>query len=249
MSSSSSSNKMTAPTMNRKKKAPPKRRVFFVEEKNTVQYFEAVDHEDTELIESLWQQGWEMYNCKQDIKVTARKWRQTGLGVFLNDAYHCDNDLSPTLCQKQLNTLAQLPDEMHMRGVERYLSRKHDQERTTRKRSIIREVVCQFRTLQHQVDCNALGLAESQQMLSRFARSLNQDAEVFARRMGKADEVVMRQGPAPSIKPAQDLLEYVHSLELERMRRGGRAMKSSPAASANPQHTPPYGRRLQARQA
>jgi len=237
-----------APNNRKKKAGTAKRRVLFVGERNTVREFESVDAENFELLESLWQQCWEMDNCKQEIKERAKKWRQTGMGVFLNDVFHCDNDMTPTLCQKQLNTLAQLPDELHMRGVERYLSRKHDQERTTRKRSTVREVVAQFRTLRTQVNANALGLAESQTILAQFARSLNQDAEVLARRMGKADEWVARKGPARSIRPAQELLDYCHDLELERMHKGSKSslghVKAAPHASAAI-----TGRRLQARQA
>lgn len=230
-----------------------KRRVLFVEERNTVREFEAVDNADEDLLESLWQQGYEMLECKQTIKVRAKKWRQTGMGMFLNDVYHCDNDLSPALCQKQLNAFAQLPDDMHMRGVERYLSRKHDQERTSRKRTILGQVVAQFNSLQAHTN---LTQAESERLLAQFARRLNQDAELFARRIGKADELVVRQGEAKNIQPALELLDYLHKAELEKIHKGsnssGRGQTTSQQSS---QLKPPpvaaftAGRRLQARQA
>ena len=67
-----------------------KRRVYFVEERNTVCEFEPIDNADTELVGSLWQQPWEMFESRQALKARARQWRTTGLGILLADTVvHC----------------------------------------------------------------------------------------------------------------------------------------------------------------
>lgn len=231
----------------KKKSSSPKRRVVFVQARDTVREYQAVDQNDVELLEALWQQEWEMDECKQLVRVRAKQWRRTGMGNLLNNTYLCDNDLTPALCQQQLNTLAQLPDEFHMRGVERHLSRKHDQDRTYRKRTIVQEVVYQFDTLQHQVENGNLTAAEAHEFLGQFSRGLNKEAALFARRMGKADEVVMRKGSAKSIEPAMELLEYLDNLEGEQSRNKGGAGRGQLKAAAPSSAL--SGRRLQARQA
>ena len=245
---------VTRPTTGKKKAASPKRRVVFVEARNTVREFLSVDPTDSDLLETLWQQVWEMEECKHHIRVRAKQWRRTGMGVFLNYAYLCDNDLAPALCQEQLNTLSQLPDEFHMRGVERYLCRKHDQDRTNRKRAVVQDIVGQFHTLQAQVSIGTMTQAKADQVLGQFARQLNEDAELFARRIAKADEVAMKKGPAKNIQPAMELMEHLHNLEIERTRKGTTraSSASSSAGSGGPiksQSTAFSGRRLQARQA
>ena len=262
---SSSSSRLDQECMNTdissaKPKQQQRRRVYFVEERNRIHEFQPIDKEDTDLVAALWQQPWEMYECKQSIKTRARQWRSTGLGMLLADTFHSTGDLlqqqqpsipgigntpnnnssskqkkrmNPHLCQKQLNTFAQLPDEFYNRGVERYLSRQHDQERTLCKRSILQEIVVQAQNLRRQQrqsnnsnnsqDSSATTrlLQEQQQAaeyLSRFAQQLNRDAALFARRCGRADEVAVRKGTADSPEVAYRLVDYLIELEQEQQR-------------------------------
>lgn len=260
---------MASPSKN--KKSLPARRVYFVERRNTLLEFEGVDKCDFKLIEQLWQQGWEMNGTKQKMKARARQWRTTGLGILLHDAFYCDHDLPPTLCQNQLNTLARLPDELNNRGIERYLSRKHDTERTARKRAFVQDVVDQYEVLREQVDCDILTNNELWDVLGDYSRSMNLAAEVFARRLGKADEVATRRGEYADSREAEIVMEYLNARELERIYENdsnnrapgtGPANKRAPAsASSNLKRGSPVaqaphtaatfttGHRLQARQA
>ena len=241
-----------ATTMSTTSSAKPqqqqRRRVYFVEERNSIHEFQPIDKEDTDLVASLWQQPWEMYECKQSIKSRARQWRSTGLGMLLADTFHSTGDLlqssssssssnqqqqtrrnHPRLCQKQLNTFAQLPDEFYNRGVERYLSRQHDQERTLCKRSILREIVVQAQSLRRQprnnydTDASSARLLQQQQQqaeyLARFAQQLNRDATLFARRCGRADEVAARKGGAESVDVAYRLVDYLIQLEQQQQQQ------------------------------
>jgi hypothetical protein len=256
------------------KKSLPVRRVYFVEERNTLLEFEGINTSDFKLLQQLWQQGWEMDDTKQKMKTRARQWRTTGFGMLLHDAFYCDHGLPPTLCQNQLNVLARLPDELNNRGIERYLSRKHDTERTSRKRAFVQDVVGQYEALREQVDCDILAENELWDILGDYSRSMNVEAEVFARRLGKADEVAMRRGEYADSREAEILMEYLHSRELERISdnaynnragigpakklapaTGSSNLKKVPPAAAQGPHTPhtaatfTSGRRLQARQA
>jgi hypothetical protein len=191
------------------KQAAKKKSVTFVEEKNTILEFDSIDREDTELVTSLWHQPWEMHGSKEIMKSRARQWRKTGLGILLDDVFD-DPEHGPLLTQKRLNAFVQLPDELYMRGVERYLSRKHDQERTARKRSIVRDVVVQAESLK---GVKNMPLKERQTVLALFAKQYSRDAELYARRIAKADEVCLLKGEDPS--QAEMLVEYLVHLERE----------------------------------
>jgi hypothetical protein len=238
---------MASPSKN--KKSLQERRVYFMEERNTILEFESVNECDFKLIEQLWQQRWEMDDTKQKMKERARQWRTTGFGMFLHDAFFCDHGLPPTLCQNQLNTLARLPDELNNRGIERYLSRKHDAERTVRKRAFVQDVVEQYGALRQQVHCNILTDDDLWDVLGDYSRSLNLEAELFARRLGKADEVAMRRGEYADSREAEILMAFLHARELERNLdndRKDRALGTGPAnkhapvtASSNLKRGPP----------
>lgn len=187
---------------------PVRRRVRFAEERNTVLEFEAVDNEDEELVRKLWHQPEDMQECKQALKLRARRWRQTGLGILLNSTFQ---DPNPLLCQKCLNAFAQLPEDLYNRGIERYLSKLHDMQRTTRKRSNLKDVLAHARSLDA---VSNMPLEEKQNVLALFARHLNRDAELFARRIAKADEIAVTEGDDPS--GADIMFNYLKHLEREK---------------------------------
>lgn len=254
------------------------RRVYFVEERNIVHEFQPVDLSDLALVTALWQQPAEMYNCKQALKSSARQWRSTGLGMLLADTFHSTGDLkgkannsindgsdrnsnsnvkqrmNPRLCQKQLNTFAQLPDEFYNRGIERYLSRKHDHERTMCKRSIIQEIVFQSEQLRRQQQKQKRSVAQKgeessttqqeqqhqAEYLARFAQQLNRDAAIFARRCGRADELAVRRGAAENLDAAYRLVDYLIELYHEQQQQnGGMAVMPTHERPAHQKQPPP----------
>jgi len=238
-----------------------KSQVKFAEERNTVHEFIAVDRTDHGLVASLWQQPWEMAQTKQSLKVRAKQWRTTGLGILLANTFVGDNGLEENqkLCQRQLNTFAQLPDDLYNRGIERHLNRKHDQERTSRKTSNVRLILARWKNIQEQClihnkneEHNTAGVAtleyatndplvserlfrEQAEHVAKYAQSLNRHAALFARRLGKADEVVMRKGPAESVEAAYVVVD--HLMELERRRLASSQL--SPAVMSTHESSPP----------
>ncbi|CAB9511992.1 expressed unknown protein [Seminavis robusta] len=247
-----------------------KRRVYFVEERNTLLVYQGIDTSDRAYLEELFHQVWEMNDCKAAIKSRARKWRTTGLGMLLHDTFCLanNNGLPAPLCQKQLETFARLPDALYNRGIERYLSRKHDTERTTKKRYIIQDIVAQYRLLCQQHD--TVSVDERWELVGQAAQRMTHDATLFARRMGHADEVVMRRGcDTPDAIEAQRLMQYLQARGMELIKRqqqqapqmmpasNNHKMAPPPAAStAAPPTTTPHkkkflgrGLRMQARQA
>jgi len=208
---------------------PVKAKVMFVASNNQIHEFDSmIDYTDQQLLESLWHQPWEMHTCKQALRARAQEWRKTGLGVLLADTFHFDSNSSQSttpsspsamtsskLCQKQLVTFCQLPDELYNRGIERHLSRQHDEERTTRKRSAIREIVAQYRTLRQNAS-DALSPDEQASYVAQFSQQLSRDAAIFARRLGRADEIVARKGEMKNPHDALMLVDYLIHLQQER---------------------------------
>lgn len=229
----------------------PGRHVWFMDARNTVHEFEGIDKEDSDLVQALWQQSWEMYEGKQLLKVKARRFRSTGLGILLADTF---KDPNPHLCQKSLNAFTQLPSDLYNRGIERYLSKEHDMQRTKKKKQILQDVLAQARSLN---SVRNMPSVEKQNILSLFAKHLSRDAELFARRIGLADEQAVDK---ESMEGAEIMAEYLKQLQnqkkMEQHRKDSRTVRASGnegqnvSSSSQQQQTPSLkDQRLRARQA
>jgi len=144
------------------------------------------------IAEKLWYQPWERKEHKRAIKRDAREWRQTGLGILLHDTFVNPNPKETQCC---LNAFVQLADEAYSRGIERYLSQQHDEQRVERKRNFVQDVLEQARYLD---SLRNVSEDEKRDKLAEFSALQSKCAEVFARRIGKADETVVLKGEDPS---------------------------------------------------
>lgn len=142
-------------------------------------------------VEELWYQPWERKEHKREMKRDAKLWRQSGLGVLLHDTFVNPN---PKLAQACLNAFTQLGDADYVRGSERYLSLPHDEQRSERKRDFVQDVLEQARYLD---TIKNLSPDEKTTKLAEFASLQSRCAEVFARRIGSADETAVRKGEDP----------------------------------------------------
>lgn len=143
------------------------------------------------MIETLWFQPWEMQACKDELKARARQWRSMGYGILLRDTFDDIAQTNPLLSQKRLTAFCQMSDEEYNRGIERYLSKQLDSIRSTTKRQVIRSVVEHSEYLK---TLSGTGPQERENILALFARHQSRNAEQFARRIAKADEMVAIHG-------------------------------------------------------
>ena len=165
--------------------------VHFMDEHNTVVEVESFLDLEEGIVDKLWYPSTYHRDCKQQLKDEARNWRKSGMGILLHDAFVNPN---PRQSQNCLNAFVQLSDEDYCRGVERYLSQQHDAQRSTRKHDFLDDVVEQARYLE---SLKFLTMEERTKKLAEFAALQSRCAEVFARRMGKADEYVAKHGEDP----------------------------------------------------
>lgn len=174
-----------------------RQRVHFVAKADTVLEVESY-MEDAALVPKLWYNAQELKVLKSDIKESAREWRKTGLGILLHDTFDKQTDDHPELTQKCLNAFAQLSESEYNRGIERYLSRQHDEKRVQVKHNHVQDVLEQERYLQNH---SRLSVEQRRMKLAEFAQLQSKAAEVFARRVGKADERAVMRGEDPSAAP------------------------------------------------
>lgn len=168
------------------------RGVRFDDSTNQLFEIEPVMYVEEGIHEELWYQPWEQKENKRAMKRVAREWRKTGLQILLNDTFVNPN---PKLTQSCLDAFVQLADSEYVRGSERYLSHQHDEQRTGRKRNFIQDVLEQSRYLE---TCKHMSADEKREKLAEFSQLQSKCAEVFARRIGQADETVAKNGENPS---------------------------------------------------
>lgn len=163
------------------KHSTTKRSISFDFEKNTTRIFEVNEVHPQE----IWFIGEDHTDMKNRCKIEAREWRKLGYSVLLNDSFEYPrNDV-----QDYLNAFTQLPDRLNRRGIERQCSRKHGDERSELKERSRQSV---FRA-QEQFKKQGMGKDELVEKLSLCYICACRNARIFARRMGKADEVEIQR--------------------------------------------------------
>jgi hypothetical protein len=201
---------------------PRRKGVRFDDQRNRIVEIEPMVNADEGItVEELWYQPWERKEHKRQLKLSAREWRQTGLGILLHDTFVNPN---PKQAQSCLNAFTQLADSEYSRGIERYLSQQHDEQRIERKRSFVQDVLQQARYLE---TIRTLTDDEKVLKLAEFSALQSKCAEVFARRIGKADETVVQKGEDPTIAA---------KLVTKLLRNEYRRSRSSDAVNVMPTH-------------
>ena len=110
--------------------------------------------------------------------------KSKGIGILVRDSFH-----SPAqVAQEQINTFVQLPPEVCGRGLEKYLSRQHEEERLFAKETARATVLTGQKTMKQQGHSPEKIAAR----LSARLRECSLAAKVFARRMAIADELAAR---------------------------------------------------------
>jgi len=159
---------------------------------------------------------------KEASRQLAHAWRQKGYGFLLRDTYQLhekQSDFPNT--QTLLNVASRLPDEECCRGMERKCSKQHGEERWFLKRRAIRTVLRhqQRLLLLKKEEETSLTMEEVWMELSKTSAVQTQCARIFARRMGIADAVAVRDPWTP--REAYRNLEELHLIQKANKRRGG----------------------------
>jgi hypothetical protein len=188
----------------------PCKGVRFNDERNQVVEIQTVITLEEGIVEKLWYQPWEHQENKRTMKEEAREWRKTGLGILLRDVFASPNESRTQRC---LNAFAQLADGEYARGIERHLSQQHDRQRVQGRRNFIQDVLEQARYLESHP---FLSEDEKSNKLAEFSALQSKCSEVFARRLGKADEAAALQGEDP--KAAVRLASRLFRIEMRRSR-------------------------------
>ena len=129
--------------------------------------------------------------CRQD----AKQQKPKGFGVLLKGSF--EDPIEE--CQRNLNAFVQLGEQDLCRGIERYLSPQHKEERDSNKNQVVRAVL-------EQQDVNRrsgiIGDTAAEK-LRCVSQRYSDTAKVFARRFGIADEHVVKVGEDPSAARSQ----------------------------------------------
>jgi hypothetical protein len=174
-----------------------KRTIRFALDKNEV--FEIVDEHAYDLDEIWWTTN-DYNRIKELTRMNTKDWRKHGYGILLKDTFESPrND-----AQECLIAFCRLAADLAKRGLERHLSRQHGEERSEHKEKCRQAVLIHQRRMKRQ-GCT---LSEINEHLAHIYRDLTMPAKVFARRLGKADQIAvsMREDSSEADR-LRDLLE------------------------------------------
>jgi hypothetical protein len=157
--------------------------VIFKEDKNQIHTFE----ETYELtVDECWYVGGDYVHMKSSSRAEAKEFRRQGYGVILKDTF--ENPRPDA--QDFIDAYVQEKGAQSRRGLERHLSRQHGEERSAVKDRSRQCVLVN----QHQLRKEGMKYHEMSDHLSTIYKDTCRAARVFARRLGKADELVATQG-------------------------------------------------------
>jgi hypothetical protein len=121
-------------------------------------------------------------------RMEADAWISKGCYDFLlKDTFHDTSDFS---AQEKMDAYAQLPGDDYCRGLERHVCREHGMKRDGFKKGAIRAIVNEGRKRKER----GMGVDQSWYQLGEISRLLSKHATIFARRVGAADALVVREG-------------------------------------------------------
>ena len=138
--------------------------------------------------EELWFSDQEYIDIKAKSRNDAREWRRQGYSILLKDVFA---HTAPG-AQDYITTFVQLDGHLNRRGLERYCCRQHGEKRSAAKERARDAVfITQYRAQQE-------ALKDFAQMAERIAAAYGEEcreSKIFARRLGKADEMVTLEIP------------------------------------------------------
>jgi hypothetical protein len=154
------------------------------ESANTIHSFD----NDASLLhpDRIWYQPDDYAGMKVRSRADAREARKQGFGCLLVGAFESTR---PDV-QIRLNAFVKLEDEQSRRGLERFLSREHGDERIDGKDRARSSVVIHQEQLRRD---NVQGDKMTRALATVYSEAVR-SATFFARRMGIADELVVKEG-------------------------------------------------------
>ncbi|KAL7571489.1 hypothetical protein ACA910_020910 [Epithemia clementina (nom. ined.)] len=181
------------------------KKVAFADDHRTI-LIEQIEELD---VESIWFTPDDYFEIKAQTRLDSKEWRRKGYGVLLKETF--ENPLEEA--QEYLNAFCQLEDDLTRRGLERHLSRRHGEERSDLKDR------ARYCVLSHQRKLKRDGkkLHEMEDQLAKIYEDICRCAKVFARRIAKADELVVTEGctnePADKIVDESEVVEGGRKME------------------------------------
>lgn len=160
-----------------------KRSIVFDLEKNTTRLFE-YEYKDLN-DEEIWFTTDDHMNMKARSRSDAREWRRQGYSILLNETFRTPR----TDAQDLLNAFVQLPDKLNRRGLERQCSQRHGEERSDSKDRARKSLL----VAQEKLKRKGLNHSEITEKLAFTYIGECRAARVFARRLGKADELEIQR--------------------------------------------------------
>jgi hypothetical protein len=143
--------------------------------------FQLVDEYEV-VPDEIWFSSEDYVLIKSRTRAESKEWRKLGHSVLLSDTFETPRQDA----QEYITAFCQLEGELSRRGLERHLSRQHGEERSELKDRARQSVLIHQRRLNRQGLC----LADVIDQLAYIYRDMTRPAKTFARRLGKADELV-----------------------------------------------------------
>lgn len=151
-------------------------------------------------LEEIWYNGDDYAEMKARSRSDAKLWRRQGFDVLLRDTFQ----FPLPEAQEYINAFVMLEECQSRRGLERFLSRQHGEERSAMKDR------ARYTVLVHQRQLRKSGAKadEMSEKLSDVYKEISRSALVFARRLAIADELVVLKGE--NNRFAEKILEAHH---------------------------------------
>ena len=192
----------------------------------------AEDHNTTHILHDLcpedqWTSQEEFEDTKKGMKRKIQEWKMKGYNVLLRNTF--DNP-HPTV-QHNINAYSQLDERDCVRGMERSLSTNLDQKVAAVKRRCIKTVLSHQRLMKKEnVSPDIM-----QEELAVVSKMQSRSCVLFARRLGKADELAVQNDDVSAAhKLVQDLNTMTEKLKPRATALTGMTSASAAAASAVP---------------
>jgi hypothetical protein len=151
----------------------------------------------------------ELTERKEGRRTVAEGCRHNGYGILLMDSFK-----DPVAhVQKHINAFVQLPEQYYARGLERWVSRKHDMERKAIKSQCIQNLLAEQDNLLYTGGCSD---AELWKRMGAVSREGSRSARRFARRIGKADELVVREGDLIDTNIAMNMVKEIRESQFQK---------------------------------
>lgn len=162
--------------------------VSFADERNETHLF--IDDLTVEP-EEIWYIGDDYTDMKMRSRYEAKEWRKMGFGILLQECFALPRDDA----QHYINAFVLLEGSNSRRGLERSLSRRHGEERSELKDRARQSVLIHQRRLQRE----GMKYDDMAEKLAAMYREVCRAASIFARRLGMADELVVKCGEDSSL--------------------------------------------------